>query len=232
MRQEVSSASTAGDSNRLEARRNKADAKSVRAYAYRLRSSRGKRITYDAPLEDLFPASDESDSEEGGGRRKKTYPSGPRILFPPKPAPASPPITGTASGNVSPDASGHSIISKMELMQTPRRRPLQLTEDGDELELQTPQQVGRRKDGAQADGLEMTFSAKPRERDAQPIPPPHIPPTPASLPQKVKTKEQRSIERERLNGAMRGIQATAHAIHQAATGSDRSARRYGPYPPR
>merc|ERR1711939_1078956 len=110
----------------------------------------------------------------------------------------------------SPDASTSAIVSKIELMQTPRRprvRHASRDMDADAAAAAAPEEA-RAVNGKSVD----TYS-KPRE------PAPQIPPTPASLPQKVKTKEQRSMERERFNGAMRGIQATSQAIPQAAGSS-------------
>jgi hypothetical protein len=140
--------------------------------------SRGKRITYDAPLESIFPAED-SDEEALPGML-----SGPRVLFP---APATPsPAPSLKLQNVSPPVNTQSAsVRNIELMQTPRRQTASAS-------------AASSKAGPQGE-----VAGKGRQRE-EPEQRRVIPPTPASLPQK--SREQVQLERERFQSAMRGLQ--------------------------
>ena len=180
--------------------------------SYRLTSarSRGKRITYDAPLESLFPAEDEDDLLLLSSHAK----SGPRVLFPSPPTPSSSTSSLPSSQNVSPPSSS---VNAQLLMQTPRRAPPPAT-------YTTP---AERITAALTSARQGSKEGGEKREKA-----PFIPPTPASLPQK--SKAERNLERERLNGAMRGLQASGQANAMAHRGesSEMRGRRYAPYPPR
>lgn len=194
-----------------------------------LLSSRGKRITYDAPLDSLFQ--DDEDDEALNLHMK----SGPRVLFPspPTPAPAASTshTTPRKQANLSPEA--RPPIS-LHLMQTPRRQSALVASGSGSSDMtlvdSTPRVSLANKD--KADGA---TGERKRPSKGEPIAP-FIPPTPASLPQKSqKTEEQRQLERERLANAMSGIQAAHSAIHNAhrgGAGGQQGQRRYAAYPPR
>jgi hypothetical protein len=186
-----------------------------------LSGSRGKRVTYDAPLDSLF----QDDEDEESSIRMR---SGPRVLFPSPPTPAPAPPTAVQStprkqAYLSPEA--RTPIS-LHLMQTPRRQPHVVADSSNASDVTLVASSDAR------------GNSKPEgDRKQAPIAP-FIPPTPASLPQKSqKSDEQRRLERERLQNAMSGIHAAHQAVHNAHRGEGAGAaqqrqRRYAPYPPR
>ena len=170
--------------------------------------SRGKRITYNAPIDSLFPAEDHED-----GIISANLKSGPRVLFPCPPTPATSAKPLQPPANVSPPSS---VPNTTLLLQTPRRKPAPAPEFSTPAERIAAALSGDRK------------GEKRKEYD----PASYIPPTPASQPQK--SKAEREIERERLQSAMRGLQASHAASAAAHRGESSEARhrRYAPYPPR
>lgn len=172
---------------------------------------RGKRITYDAPLESLFPVSD----DDADCAHLANMKSGPRVLFPAPPTPVSKKSEQSPAKASSPSAFTVNQ-PRMELLQTPRRGPtttnpaFQPVAAGLSHQPMMDGNKGESKPGGRAD-----------ERA--------IPPTPASLPQK--SKAQRQLERERLHGAMRGLHHGPGISHQMA-GAGGGPKRYAPYPPR
>ena len=122
--------------------------------------SRGKRITYDAPITSVFPPADSDDEEL---ERTLGAKSGPRVLFPAHPP--TPPSSSSHEVQVTPPAT----MSISHMMQTPARsgkaKPSAFVTPA------LPRVVGT----GDADKASKPADKAPR-RDI-------IPPTPASLPQ-------------------------------------------------
>jgi hypothetical protein len=181
-------------------------AKACRTLTF-LACSRGKRITYNASIDSMFPAEYDND-----GVTAANYKSGPRVLFPYPPTPSASEKPLQPPTNVSPPTT---VPNATLLMQTPRRKA------APPAEFSTP-----------AERIAAALSGDRKGAKKEYDPASYIPPTPASLPQK--SKAEREIERERLQGAMRGLQAS-HAASSAAhrgESSEARVRRYAPYPPR
>lgn len=179
---------------------------------------RGKRITYDAPLDSLLQ--DDEDDEA----LNMCIKSGPRVLFPspPTPAPAPPSkMEPLPAKQIVHSPESRPSVS-LHLMQTPRRQTHMLV-DSNASDATFVGSGSSRVSKGEAD----------KHKDEAPTTS-FIPPTPASLPQKSqKSEEQRRLERERLQNAMSGIQAAHQAVnHAGSAAAQRKQKRYVPYPPR
>lgn len=161
--------------------------------------SRGKRITYDAPITSVFPPADSDDEEL---ERTLGAKSGPRVLFPAHPP--TPPSFSSREVQVTPPTT----MSISHMMQTPARsgkpKPSAFVTPA------LPRVVGT----GDADKASKPADKAPR-RDI-------IPPTPASLPQTKPDPANRphlddarsQLERERLNDAIQSLQNSAARQHR------------------
>ena len=204
--------------------------------------SRGKRITYNASLDAMYPTSDNDDPEDAELQSRLKAQSGPRVLFPSPPTPVAS-TSMLPPHQVSPPSNRTASNPTALVMQTPVRKkaPAAAGFSTPADRITAALQSGaaeRERVGAGAKKDDGGFGRREKEREPAA---PFVPPTPASLPQKSKA-ERDSIERERLASAMRGIQAAhsraaqatsqqAHA-HALPAGSAARRSRYAPYPPR